>query len=159
MKIKDLKSGDKLDKIKVKIVAKEEAHDIPDSQTKVSNGICKDDTGEAGIALWGEHSAEVCIDDTIEISNGYVKEWMGQLYIQVGKYAKIKKMPTEREKMSIEEIVSEKEKISYCMQCYPYYNTKEMKKKVETLQEKENDMIKESIKKLAEMMPGLKKRK
>jgi len=60
--------------------------------TTVVNGVISDKSGRARIALWGPHGDEVSEGDVIEIVNGYVTEFRGELQVNVGRYGQIKKV-------------------------------------------------------------------
>jgi replication factor A1 len=54
-------------------------------QTKVATAKIKDDSGEIILTLWGKQIDEVGEGDTVEISGGYVREFKGELQLNVGK--------------------------------------------------------------------------
>ena len=56
---------------------------------KVANARIKDDSGEMSLTLWNEQVDQVKVGDTIKLTNGYVREWQGQLQLSTGKFGKL----------------------------------------------------------------------
>ena len=52
---------------------------------KVANARLKDDSGEILLSLWNEQIDKVKQGDNVEIKNGYVKEWQGELQLTTGR--------------------------------------------------------------------------
>jgi replication factor A1 len=42
--------------------------------------------------LWNENISKVAVNDTIEIQNGYVDSFRGELQLNVGRYGKLAKV-------------------------------------------------------------------
>ncbi len=57
--------------------------------TDVCDHILGDDTGEIKLTLWGDEISQVKEGDTVEIINGYTKEFRGEIAISSGKYGKM----------------------------------------------------------------------
>ncbi|MFA5771790.1 MAG: SOSS complex subunit B family protein [Thermoplasmata archaeon] len=92
MKVNDLKVNSKVDSIELKITSKEEPRQFQSkfgSSGKVCNAIGEDDTGKVKITLWNEEIEKVNVEAKIKITNGYVKEWNGELQISAGKYGSL----------------------------------------------------------------------
>jgi len=53
---------------------------------RVCNATVKDETGEVKLSLWNEQVDKVKKGDRIEIKNGYVNEWQGELQLTTGKF-------------------------------------------------------------------------
>lgn len=51
---------------------------------KVATARLKDETGEIEMALWNEQIDQIGKGDTIKITNGYVKEYQGELQLTTG---------------------------------------------------------------------------
>ncbi|HZD13176.1 MAG TPA: OB-fold nucleic acid binding domain-containing protein [Candidatus Binatus sp.] len=91
MRIGELKPGMKRVDVKGKIVEVEQPRDV---QTKfgpgqVATATLQDDSGSVKVTLWNENINKVSINDTIQIENGYVDSFRGQLQLNVGRYGKI----------------------------------------------------------------------
>ena len=59
--------------------------------TRVCNATIKDDSGEMQLTLWNEEIETVEEGDTISITDGWVKEWQGDMQISAGRNGKIVK--------------------------------------------------------------------
>ena len=53
---------------------------------RVVNAIIEDESGKMQLTLWNEQIDQVKIGDKVKVSNGYVKEWQGDLQLQSGKH-------------------------------------------------------------------------
>lgn len=94
MKIKELEAGQG----KVEVVAQIiEMSNIREFEKfgrtgRVCNVVIKDDSGKIQLTLWDEQIDNFLVNDTIKVTNGYVKEWQGEKQLSVGKYGKIEKV-------------------------------------------------------------------
>lgn len=59
-------------------------------QKDVCDHILGDDTDEIKLTLWGEDISKIKEGDTVEIINGYTKEFRGEISISAGKYGEMK---------------------------------------------------------------------
>lgn len=57
---------------------------------RVCNAKAKDDTGSITLTLWNDDVDAVGVGDKIEIENGWVSEWQGELQLGTGKFGKLK---------------------------------------------------------------------
>jgi replication factor A1 len=93
MNISQLKPKSSVDKIELTIVEKEEARGYISRlgvKGKVCNAVAKDDAGKRiGLTLWNEEIEKVDVSDRIQILNGWVKEWNGNLEISAGRFGKL----------------------------------------------------------------------
>ena len=94
MKIKELQSGQGKVNIEADIIEMGNIREFEKfgRQRRVCNFVIKDDSGKINLTLWNEQIDEFMVNDRIKISNGYVKEWLGELQLSVGKYGQIKKI-------------------------------------------------------------------
>lgn len=53
---------------------------------RVANAKAKDDTGEITLTLWNEQVDQVKAGSKVQIKNGYVGEWQGELQLSTGKF-------------------------------------------------------------------------
>src|SRR3989338_535956 len=56
---------------------------------KVANAKGKDGTGEIKVTLWNEDIDAVKAGDKIQITNGYVNEWQGEMQLTTGRLGKL----------------------------------------------------------------------
>ncbi len=92
MKISDLKDGASKVHVTAKVIEKGAPRDIntrDGRQTRVANAVLEDESGTIVLTLWGDEIDKLSEGDTVNIENGYVKEWKGTLQLSVGKYGKM----------------------------------------------------------------------
>lgn len=53
---------------------------------RVANAVLKDDTGTVKLTLWNDQIDQVKVGDKVEVKNGYVNEWQGEIQITTGKF-------------------------------------------------------------------------
>ncbi len=77
---------------------------------KVANATLKDSSGKIMMTLWNEQTGLIKQGDTIEIKNGYVNEWQGEMQLTTGKFGTLEVVPgsakiesKKEEKNSVEE--------------------------------------------------------
>lgn len=90
-KISDLRPGVTAT-IKVDVVKVEAAREITTKfgkQVRVCNAIVKDETGEIKLTLWNEQIEAIQGHPKLEIRNGWVSEFKGELQITAGKKGEI----------------------------------------------------------------------
>src|SRR5207247_462883 len=51
-----------------------------------------DESGTVKVTLWNENISKVAVNDTVEIQNGYVDSFRGELQLNVGRYGKLAKV-------------------------------------------------------------------
>jgi len=59
---------------------------------RVANAKIKDDSGEISLTLWNEQIDQVAVGDKIEIKDGYVNEWQGNLQVTTGRNGTLTKV-------------------------------------------------------------------
>ncbi len=52
---------------------------------RVATAMAKDETGTVKVTLWNEQIDQVKANDKVEIKNGYVSEWQGELQVSTGR--------------------------------------------------------------------------
>ncbi len=67
-----------------------------DVQTKfgpgqVATATLQDESGTVKVTLWNENISKVSLNDTVQIENGYVDSFRGELQLNVGRYGKLTK--------------------------------------------------------------------
>jgi replication factor A1 len=56
---------------------------------KVATAIAKDETGDIKISLWNDDADKVKAGDKVQITNGYVNEWQGEMQLTTGRMGKL----------------------------------------------------------------------
>lgn len=94
MKIKDLEPGQGKVEVEAQIIEMSNIREFEKfgRTGRVCNVVIKDDSGKIQLTLWDEQIDNFLVNDTIKVSNGYVKEWQGEKQLSVGKYGKIEKV-------------------------------------------------------------------
>ena len=56
---------------------------------RVANAIAKDETGDIKLTLWNEDIDKVKSGDKVQLTNGYVNEWQGEMQLTTGRMGKL----------------------------------------------------------------------
>ena len=92
MKINELRLGMSKINLTAKVVDVSEPKNVMTKlgyQTRVATAIIEDDTGKIPLTLWGRKIDEIGEGDTIEIKNGYISEFRGELQLNVPRKGEI----------------------------------------------------------------------
>ncbi len=93
MKIRDLRAEAKIDSLEVVIREKGSARDFSTrsgSTGKVCDAKAVDDENqEVSVSLWNEEIDRVQVNDRIRITNGWAREWRGNLQVSAGRFGKL----------------------------------------------------------------------
>ncbi|HLE07752.1 MAG TPA: DNA-binding protein [archaeon] len=92
MKISELKSGMNNVSLRAKVASMSEPKQIQTkfgTQTTLVNAVLQDDSGSMPIALWGQQSEGIQEGVEVELTNGFTKEFKGEVQLGVGKTGKI----------------------------------------------------------------------
>jgi len=93
MKISELKEGMKRVSIEAKIIEKGNPRQVMsrfgDETYSVADAIVADETGKIKLTLWNEQIAQANVNDKIQIENGYVTSFKGEVQLNVGKFGKM----------------------------------------------------------------------
>jgi len=91
MEVKDLQAKQGKVDITVEIVSKEEPKEF--SKFGMSGKLCncqaKDSSGEIKLTLWNDQVDQINQGDKVNITNGYVSEYKGELQLSTGKFGQI----------------------------------------------------------------------
>ncbi|MEM4267683.1 MAG: SOSS complex subunit B family protein [Candidatus Woesearchaeota archaeon] len=92
MKISELQPKQGKIDIQAKVVAKGQIREFNKfgKPGMVCDAEIEDDTGRIKLTLWNEQTAMVNIGDLIEITNGYVNEWQGELQLTTGRFGTLR---------------------------------------------------------------------
>jgi len=93
MKISEVKPNGNATIEGAKVVSKGDVREFMkfDRPGKVCNCMIKDSSGEMQLTLWNDEIGLVEAGDTININDGWVKEWNGKVQISLGKKGTIEK--------------------------------------------------------------------
>ncbi len=101
VKIKDVNSEVKWVNLKAKVVKKPIARTVysrfGNNPLGLSTSTISDDTGSIKMPLWNNQINMVSIGDTIQIENGRIRTFRGELQVSVGKAGKLKVIKTQPE--------------------------------------------------------------
>jgi len=93
MKVKDLRPESKVDVIELVVREKGSVRDFTSrsgSAGKVCDSKAVDDDGdEIGVSLWNDEIERVQANDRIRITNGWVREWRGNMQVSAGRFGKL----------------------------------------------------------------------
>ncbi len=93
MKIQDLRAEAKIDSLELVIKEKGSARDFSTrsgSTGKVCDAKAVDDENqEVSVSLWNEEIERVQVNDRIRITNGWAREWRGNLQVSAGRFGKL----------------------------------------------------------------------
>jgi replication factor A1 len=94
LKIAELKPGMRRVDVKGRIVDIENPREV---QTKfgpgqVASATLQDESGSVKVTLWNENISKIAVNDNVEIQNGYVDSFRGELQLNVGRYGKLAKV-------------------------------------------------------------------
>lgn len=93
MKVRDLRAEAKVDVLEVVIKEKGTARDFTSrsgSSGKVCDAKAVDDEGqEVSVSLWNEEIERVQANDRVRITNGWAREWRGNLQVSAGRFGKL----------------------------------------------------------------------
>ena len=95
MKINEIRLGMSEIKIVAKVTDVSEPREVRTKfgyNARVANAIIEDETGKIKLALWGNKIDEIGEGDKIEITDGYVTEFRGEIQLNVPKKGEIKRI-------------------------------------------------------------------
>ncbi len=93
MKIRDLRAEAKVDTLELVIKEKGSARDFS-SRSGSTGKVCDakavdDENQEVSVSLWNDEIERVQVNDRIRITNGWAREWRGNLQVSAGRYGKL----------------------------------------------------------------------
>jgi replication factor A1 len=90
VKVSELTPGSKAINVTVKVVSKGEARNITSGRDfashRIVDALVGDETGSIFLNLWDDNIEKVNEEDTINIKNGYVNLFRGNMRLNVGRY-------------------------------------------------------------------------
>ena len=91
MKISDIHYGTNDINITAKVVEVGDAREVKTrfGQTLVCNATVEDETGQIKLTLWGKQIDNVKKGSTVVIEKGYVREFGGDIFVNVGRNGKL----------------------------------------------------------------------
>lgn len=105
VKIEELTPNSRGVNVVVKVVSKGEARDVMGrgGQHRVADALVGDETGCIYLTLWDENIDQINEEETINITNGYVNLFRGNMRLNIGRYGNFKVL----EESTIEEVNTE----------------------------------------------------
>ena len=93
MKISELRAEAKVDSLELVIKEKGSARDFS-SRSGSTGKVCDakavdDENQEVSVSLWNEEIERVQVNDRIRITNGWAREWRGNLQVSAGRFGKL----------------------------------------------------------------------
>jgi len=92
MKVKDLKADNKFDVLDLTITEKGETRNVSTfrGQSRVCDAKGTDEDGDSvALSLWNEEIDQVNQNDRVRITNGWVRQWRGNLQVSAGRFGKL----------------------------------------------------------------------
>ena len=93
MLVKELKPRSPVSEIELSVISKEDPREFTSRygvSGRVCNAMAKDESGdEVQLTLWNDEIDTIVVDSKIKITDGWVKEWNGQIQLSAGKYGKL----------------------------------------------------------------------
>lgn len=93
MKINEIRLGTSNVNLTAKVTGVSEPREVMTKlgyRTKVATATIEDDTGKIDLTLWGKQVDEINEGSTVEITNGYITEFRGNLQLNVPRKGEIK---------------------------------------------------------------------
>ncbi len=91
--IKDLQDGAKKVSVQGKIVEKDNIREVKskfgDCTYRMADAVLADETGSIKLTLWNEQIEQVNVGDNVQVENGYVTSFKGEIQLNVGKFGKL----------------------------------------------------------------------
>ena len=95
MQINELRLGMSNINLTAKVVDVSEPRNVRTKmgyQTRVATATIEDDTGKIPLTLWGRQIDEINVGDSIEIKEGFISEFRGELQLNVPRKGQIIKV-------------------------------------------------------------------
>ena len=91
MKISEINSSSRKINLTATVTEKQEPRDVNTryGRTRVADATIEDDSGNIKLVLWGDEIDGINVGDKIQVENGFIKEWNGEMQLSVGKYGKL----------------------------------------------------------------------
>lgn len=91
MKVNELQPNQGKVDVTVEVVSKESVRTFSKfgKDGRVCNAVVKDDSGQIKLTLWNDEVDTINVGDIVQITNGYVKEWQGELQLSAGRFGKM----------------------------------------------------------------------
>ncbi len=91
MKVKELQPNQGKVDVTIEVVSKDPIRTFSKfgKEGRVCNAVVKDDSGQIKLTLWNEEVDAISVGDIVQITNGYVKEWQGELQLSAGRFGKM----------------------------------------------------------------------
>lgn len=93
MRVQDLRAEAKVDSLELVVKEKGPARDFS-SRTGSRGKVCDakavdDENQEVSVSLWNDEIDRVQVNDRVRITNGWAREWRGNLQVSAGRFGKL----------------------------------------------------------------------
>ncbi len=96
MKVSDLKSNSNFDELVLKIIEKKDPREVArrfGGTARVCDLVGEDEEGNTvQVTLWNDEIDQIQLNETLKITDGWVKEWGNQLQVSTGRNGKLEKV-------------------------------------------------------------------
>ena len=92
MKVKDVRSDSKVDLLEVVVKENSEIRTVSTrmGQSRVCDAKCEDDEGgQITVTLWNDEIEKVNANDKVKITNGWARQFRGNLQVSAGRFGKL----------------------------------------------------------------------
>jgi replication factor A1 len=91
IKVKDVKKGMENITLVLRVVSVEDARIVNTKygESKVATAVVEDDTGRINLTLWRDQIDKIKKGDKIKVEGAFVREFRGELNLNVGKSGRI----------------------------------------------------------------------
>ncbi len=93
MKISELRIGTTGIDLQAKVTDVSEPREVRTKfgySTRVASATIEDDSGTISMTLWGNQIDQINVGDTVEIKDGYIREFRGELQLNIPRKGEIK---------------------------------------------------------------------
>jgi len=92
MKVKELKAEQKFDVLEITVTEKGESRTVSTfrGESRVCDAKGVDEDGDSvALSLWNEEIDQVKENDRVRITNGWVRQWRGNMQVSAGRFGKL----------------------------------------------------------------------
>ena len=93
LKINELRLGMNNANLTAKVISVSEPREVMTKlgyRTRVASATIEDDTGKIELTLWGKQVDEINEGNTLEIKDGYIREFRGELQLNIPRKGQMK---------------------------------------------------------------------
>lgn len=117
MRVADLRLSDKKIALRVLVLEISPTRSFPvvsdDRVHRVSKALVGDETGSIWLSLWDDAIDQVRVGKTIDLENAYTTLYKNALFLNIGRFGRIRESAVPIEKTNLKNNLSEKELPSF----------------------------------------------